>query len=155
MLLSVHGTMVVERQAPGVRVARFVRPDLRDHLYDHPESERCRLFQDLRASLLTDLRPDETLVLNLGLVHPFTTEMYKCLLKVREIAGRRRGRVILCGLTPETQEILDLFQAYRLFELAGNEAEALRMAAGEGVGPGLADQHPAAPLGECRPVDRP
>lgn len=128
MNLSVYGTMVIERRAPGVCVARFVTPDLRDQLYDHRENAGCRLFQDLDASVLDGMGPDETLVLNLGLVNPFPTEMYKCLLKVREVLVRRRGRVILCGLSAGTQEILDLFRADRVFELAETEADALRLA---------------------------
>ena len=141
MILSVYGTMVIERRALGVCVARFVTPDLRDQLYDHRESAGCRLFQDFDASVLDGMGPDETLVLNLGLVNPFPTEMYKCLLKVREVLVRRHGRVILCGLSAGTQELLDLFRADRVFELAETEADALRLAASDVPsapgGPGL------------------
>jgi hypothetical protein len=142
MILSVYGTMVIERRALGVCVARFVTPDLRDQLYDHRESAGCRLFQDFDASVLDAMGPDETLVLNLGLVNPFPTEMYKCLLKVREVLVRRHGRVILCGVSAETQEILDLFCADRVFELADTEADALRLAAEHGPLPGRPDATP-------------
>jgi hypothetical protein len=68
--------------------------------------------------------------------------MYKCLLKVREVLVRRHGRVILCGVSAETQENLDLFRADQVFELADTEADALRLAAEHGPLPGRRDATP-------------
>jgi anti-anti-sigma regulatory factor len=128
MILSKGGKIVVENRGPGVRVARFIAPDVRDQLYDRGEIEQTRLFQDLQDSALKYFAEGEMLILNLSMLEHFPTELYSCFLKAREIVIGYRGVVVLCGLLPETQEILDLFKAHRLFVLAKTEAQALSLA---------------------------
>jgi anti-anti-sigma regulatory factor len=132
MILSKGGKIVVENRGPGVRVARFINPDVRDQLYDECDIEQSRLFQDLHASALTYFAEGEMLILNLGMLEHFPTVLYSCLLKVREIVMGHRGVVVLCGIRPETREILDLFKAERLFVVTKTEAQALRLARAKG-----------------------
>ncbi len=132
MILSKGGKIVVENRGPGVRVARFIDPDLRDQLYDEGDIEQTRLFQDLHASALTYFAEGEMLILNLGMLEHFPTVLYSCLLKVREIVMGYRGVVVLCGIRPETREILDLFKAERLFVVTKTEAQAVRLARAKG-----------------------
>jgi anti-anti-sigma regulatory factor len=122
------GYLVVETPAAGVHVARFARPDLREQLCDDADIASCELFQELRACVLKSLAAGDTLVLNLGLVEPFPTALYRCLLKVREVVIQLQARLVLCRLSPEHREIFELFKAFRLFQVTSTEAQALRSA---------------------------
>jgi anti-anti-sigma regulatory factor len=132
MILSKSGKVLVANRGPGVRVARFIDPDLRDQLYNHGEIEQTSLFQDLQASALTYFADGEMLILNLSMLEHFPTVLYSCFLRVREIVMGHRGVVVLCGIRPETKEILDLFKAERLFVVTKTEAQALRLAGAMG-----------------------
>jgi anti-anti-sigma regulatory factor len=127
MILSKGGKILVANRGPGVRVARFIDPDPRDQLYDHADIEQTRLFQDLQGSALTDFAEGEMLILNLSMLEHFPTVLYSCLLRIREIVMGHRGVVVLCGVRPETKEILDLFKAERLFVVTKTEAQALKL----------------------------
>ncbi len=128
MILGKNGKLVVENRGPGVRVLRFIHPDLRDQAYDAGDIERCRLFMDIKTSALGYLSEREVLVVNLGLVEHFPSVFYSVLLKVREILTDRDGGVILCGPNSHTREILNLFKASRLFGVVKTEEEALELA---------------------------
>jgi anti-anti-sigma regulatory factor len=78
--------------------------------------------------VLNGLTAGNTLVLNFGLVEPFPTALYRCLLRVREVVNQRRARLVLCRLSAEHREIFELFKAFRLFQVTGTEAQALRSA---------------------------
>jgi len=52
MILGKNGKLIVENRGPGIRVLRFIHPDLRDQAYDAGDIERCRLFMDIRAAAL-------------------------------------------------------------------------------------------------------
>jgi hypothetical protein len=124
MELSAGQHLLCETPAPGVRVGRFTRPDMRPAL-DEPNTEDCPLYHDLRACALDTMPRGDALVLNLGLVVVFPTVFYRFLLKVRETVAAAKGRLVLCGLTPYAQEGMALFRGERLFEIATTEEQAL------------------------------
>lgn len=121
--------LIVETRAAGVHIVRFARPDLREHMCDDADIACSELFQELEADVLRNLTAGNTLVLNFGLVEPFSTTLYRWLLKVREIVNQRQARLVLCRLSPEHREIFELFRAFRLFQVTNSEAQALRAAA--------------------------
>jgi anti-anti-sigma regulatory factor len=123
----------------GVKVVRFTSPDLRAHL--DGDTDDCELFRALRDGPLAALEEGQTLVLNFGLIEPFTTAFYSCLIKVREVVLARKARLVLCRLHPEHLEIFQIFQAERLFHIKRTEAQALQE-----VG-----AHHAYPMSDKRP----
>jgi len=129
MILGKHGKLIVENRGPGIRVLRFIHPDLRDQIYDGGDLEHCRLFKDIRASALSYISEGEALIINLGLIEHFPSMLYGVLLKVREIVRNHEGCVIVCSANPRTREILDLFKAGRLFGITASEEQALDLAA--------------------------
>ena len=120
--------VIVDTPAPGVYVVRFTRPDLREQLCDDADIAGSDLFRQLERQVLTPLAANDTLVLNLGLVEVFTTPLYRCLLKVREVVNRRGAYLVLCRLSAQQREIFELIKAFRLFQVTSTEAQALRAA---------------------------
>jgi anti-anti-sigma regulatory factor len=127
MIIGKYGKLVVENRGPGVRVLRFIHPDLRDQAYDAGDIERCRLFLDIKSSALGYIAERDVLIVNLGLVEHFPTVFYSILLKIREILTEHQGGVVLCGDNSRTREILELFKASRLFAVVKTEEEALEL----------------------------
>ncbi|SRR6266542_3140111 len=117
--------LFVECPREGVWVVRFVRADLRAQLDDAANAEACPLYQELFERALADLREGQTVILNFGLVEPFPTAFYRCLLKVREVVAARHARLLLCRLSPEHEEIFRLFKAFDLFRVTTTEGRAL------------------------------
>jgi hypothetical protein len=126
MAINPQRSLIEETVFPGVQVIRFLRPDLREQLEE--DGDECALFRELRAGIVGTLKEGETLVLNLGLVEPVPSAFYSCLLRVRELVLARRARLLLCRLSPEHQELFQLFHANRLFQVTGTEAQALSTA---------------------------
>src|SRR5438874_13830865 len=120
-----HRHLIVDSPAAGVYVGRFTRPDLRAQLCDDTDIEESELYRQLEGHILSRLAAGETVVLNLGLVEPFPTKFYRCLLKVREVVNQRRARLVLCRLSAEQREIFELFEAARLFQITPTEAQAV------------------------------
>ena len=122
--------VVCERPRPGVRVVRFMRPDLRPQLDNEQESiTDCSLYRELDAAALADLQAGETVVINFGLIDWFPTAFYRLLLQVREAVQAHNARLLLCCLTPHVQECFDLMGGRKLFEVRATEAQALAEAA--------------------------
>jgi anti-anti-sigma regulatory factor len=119
---------MVETVAPGVRVIRFERPDVRDCLYDDVDIVNCPLFREIQDIALADLPVGWTLVLNLRRINPINTAFYRCLLQIRHSVGSRQARLVLCGLSREHREVFELFQAFRLFAIVRTEVDAVRAA---------------------------
>jgi hypothetical protein len=123
----IHATsnLVQEIVARGVRVVRFLRPDLRQPL--DSDADGCQLFRELQAvvNLLTE---GDTLVVNLGLVELFPSDFYSCLLRLRKAVLARKTRLVLCRLGADHLEIFQLFKADRLFHITATERQALREA---------------------------
>ncbi len=100
--------LVCDTPSPGVRVARFLRPDMRDHLYDSGSIADCSLYQELHNTVLADLKPGETVVLNFGLIDWFITAFYRLLLRVKEEVAAHHGHLLFCCLTPHVKEAFGL-----------------------------------------------
>jgi anti-anti-sigma regulatory factor len=128
MRFSVSGNLMIETAAPGVRVLRFERPDVRDCLYDDADIVESPLFREIKDIALTDLPRGWTLILNLSLIKFINAAFYRCLLLTRQVVRARHARLVLCGLSREHREIFELFQAFRLFTIVGTEGEAVRVA---------------------------
>jgi anti-anti-sigma regulatory factor len=118
--------LIVETGTPGVRVMRFVRPDLRRHLDSAADTARSPLFREIHDAVLSDLPKGWTLVVNLGLIECINAAFYRCLLDIRKCVRAHQGRLVLCGLTPWQQEVFDLFRGPELFTIVSTEAEARR-----------------------------
>jgi anti-anti-sigma regulatory factor len=120
--------VIVETAALGVRVMRFVRPNLGKYLYEDADITLSPLFREIRHAALADLAKGWTLVVNLSLVEFFPTALYRCLLSIRQCVLARQCRLLLCGVNPEHEEILSLFQASRLFSFVPAETDAVHRA---------------------------
>lgn len=116
--------LVSESPAESIRVARFVRPDLRSVLYDRDAAEETDLFHELRLEAINPLPSGGTLVLNFGLVEWFPTCFYSLLLKVREAVRSKKGKVVVCCLTENVKEGFDLMGGNRLFVSHASESRA-------------------------------
>jgi anti-anti-sigma factor len=125
MDLQSERSIVCDTPTPGVRVVRFVRPDLRPRLYDQEAIAECSLYREVDAAALADLPAGETVVINFGLVDWFPTAFYRLLLKVREAVEARNGRLRLCCFTPNVRECFDLMGGGKVFEIRATEANAV------------------------------
>jgi anti-anti-sigma regulatory factor len=121
-------SVVCDTPSPGVRVVRFVRPDLRPQLYDQEAIADCSLYREFDATALADLAAGETVVINLGLIDWFPTAFYRLLLKVREAVQGRNVRLLLCCFTPNVRECFDLMGGGKLFDIRATEANAVAAA---------------------------
>lgn len=128
--MDMHGVRNLACDTPkqGVHVIRFVRPDVRPHLYDQEDITECSLYRELEAATLSDLPAGDSLVINFGLIDPFPTAFYRLLLKVRETAQARNARLLLCCFTPNVRECFDLMGGGRLFDSSATEANAVAAA---------------------------
>jgi hypothetical protein len=124
-MISRTSNLVQETAAHGVRVVRFLRPDLRQAL--DGDTDGCPLWRELQV-VVNLLNEGDTLVINLGLVELFPTDFYCCLLRVRKAVLARKTRLVLCCLNAEHLEIFQLFNAHRLFHVTETELHALREA---------------------------
>jgi anti-anti-sigma regulatory factor len=123
--------IVCDTPNAGIRVVRFVRPDLRPHLYDQEAIAECSLFRELDAAALANLPAGETVVLNFGLIDWFPTAFYRFLLKVREAVQTRNARLLLCCFTPNVEECFGLMGGGKLFEIRATEGNAVSEAGKE------------------------
>jgi anti-anti-sigma regulatory factor len=126
MRLSVEGNLIIETVARGVRVLRFARPDLRASLDEEADIGHSPLSREFQDTVLPLLAEGHMLVVNLSLAERFPTALYRWLLFVRQAVLAHRGRLVLCRVNPEHQEIFQLFQAHRVFTILPTEAEAVR-----------------------------
>lgn len=117
--------IVCDTPNAGIRVVRFVRPDLRPQLYDQEAIADCALFRELDAAALADLPAGETVVINFGLIDWFPTAFYRLLLKVREAVQARNAPLLLCCFTANVQECFDLMGGGKLFKIRATEANAV------------------------------
>jgi anti-anti-sigma factor len=120
--------VLVECAAEGVWVVRFIRPCLRDQLYEDAEADIFPLFRELFNQALAGLQEGQAVILNLGLVEYFSAAFYRCLLKVREVVAARRAELLLCQLSPEHEEIFRLFRGFDLFHVTRTEGRAVHEA---------------------------
>src|SRR5437764_745418 len=116
------GNIVCDKPKPGIRVVRFVRPDLRPQLDDQEAITDCSLYRELEGAALANLAAGEVIVLNFGLIDRFPTAFYRLLLKVRELVQTRNARLLLCCFTPNVRECFDLMGGGKIFEIRATEA---------------------------------
>src|SRR4051812_43076706 len=116
--------VVCDAPAPNVRVARFVRPDVRDGLYDQESIADCAVYRELHAALLADLPRGGTAILNLGLIDYFPTAFYRLLMRLNEEVKGRGVRLLFCGLTPNVREGFDLMGGDHTFRGQVRESES-------------------------------
>jgi anti-anti-sigma regulatory factor len=116
---------VCDTPNPGIRVTRFVRPDLRPQLSDQEAIDDCSLFRELDETALANLPAGETVLINFGLIDWFPTVFYRLLLRVREIIQARHARLMLCCFTPNVQEGFRLMGGSKVFEIKATEGEAI------------------------------
>ena len=116
--------IVCDAPRPGVRVARFVRPDVREHLYDQGSIAECSLFRELHAALLAGNPGGGTVIVNLGLIDFFPTAFYRLLLRFKEEVAARNTRLLLCCLPPNVREGFALMGGDRTFAGQVRETEA-------------------------------
>ncbi len=118
--------IVVDRPHPRVRVVRFLRPDLRNALYDAQPVTEAALYQEIRTgAALADLTADDAVVLNLGLVEWLPSMFFRLLMELRAEIARPKARLFLCGLQPGVKEVFDLMGGNRLFEVRTTELRAV------------------------------
>lgn len=120
--------LICESPADHIRVARFLRPDVRPALYDSANVTDCSLYQELRTGALDSLPEGGTLILNFGLVDWFPTAFYGLLLKTLEDVRAKHARVAVCCLPPNVKEGFDLMGGPRTFEAHTTEARAIAAA---------------------------
>ncbi len=111
-----------------VVVARFVRPDMRDALYDYEAIPDTALFKELDTNAIKPLPKGGTLILNFGLVDWFPTAFYRLLLRVREEVQAKGCRVMLCCLTEHVKEGFELMRGDKVFEVHSTEKRAVTAA---------------------------
>src|SRR5262249_35158803 len=60
--MEIHSerNVICDKPSPGVRVIRFVRPDLRPQLYEQEAITDCSLYRELDEAALADLAAGET-----------------------------------------------------------------------------------------------
>ena len=125
MNIQTKQNIVCDTPNAGIRVVRFVRPDLRPQLYDQEAITDCSLFRELDAAALADLPAGDTVVINFGLIDWFPTAFYRLLLKVREAVQACNARLLLCCFTPNVQECFELMGGGKLFEITATEAKSV------------------------------
>jgi len=122
-----HGTeqhLTHERLMPGVRVIRFIRPDLRRQL-DPIVSDDNVLYREI-AEALGDLATGDRVVMNFGLVERFPTAFFQLLMKVRQFVMGKKGQTTLCCFRPEILPAVELMGGSRLFGIATSEEAAIQ-----------------------------
>jgi hypothetical protein len=124
--------LVCDTLSPGVRVVRFVHPDLRTQLDEHESITDCALYRELHDAGLGDPAAGETVIINFGLIDPFPTAFYRLLLKAREAVQARNAWLLLCCFTPNVRECFDLMGGGKLFEVRATEARAVSEAGKRG-----------------------
>ena len=117
--------LICESPATDVRVARFLRPDLRPALYDHGTVAETTLYKELHAGAIAGLPEGGTLILNFGLVDWFPTVFYSLLLQTLQDVRAKHAHLVLCFLTPNVREGFDLIGGGKLFEVHSTEAKAV------------------------------
>jgi anti-anti-sigma regulatory factor len=127
METSTERNIVCDVPKPGVRVVRFIRPDLRPHLYDRGEIMDCSLYREIDDAL-TGLAAGETVIVNFGLVDWFPTAFYRLQLALREAVLARSARLVLCCFTPNVREGFELMGGPKVFETSTAEAKAVHEA---------------------------
>jgi anti-anti-sigma regulatory factor len=120
--------VICEAPAANIRVARFIRPDVRPALYDNEAIAETTLYKELHDGALADFPKGGTLILNFGLIDWFPTVFYSFLLQAVQYTRGKGGRVVVCCLTPNVKEGFELMGSTKLLEAYSSEAKAISQA---------------------------
>lgn len=126
MLAFTEQFLTHDRPRPGLRLIRFIRPDLRP-LLDSGVGEESVLYRTI-VDQLNDLVSGERLVFNFGLVERFPSEFFQLMMRLRQFVLSRGGQLILCCFRPEILPAVELMGGSRLFQLANSEETAIHEA---------------------------
>jgi anti-anti-sigma factor len=124
-----NSNLIFENVSESVFVARFLRPDVREAMYDHEAIGETSLFKELREGGISQLPPGGTLILNFGLIDWFPTAFYRVLIQTLHEVRARGGRLILCCLTANVKEGFEMMSGHKLLEVHNTEARAIASAA--------------------------
>jgi anti-anti-sigma regulatory factor len=117
--------ILCENPAETIRVARFVRPDVREALDDHDEIGKTTLYKQLHAGAIAGLPHGGTVILNFGLIDLFPSAFYRLLLQTLQDMRALGGRIIVCCLTENAKEGFEMMGGAKLFEVHNTEARAI------------------------------
>ena len=117
--------ILFETPAESIRVARFLRPDVRDALYDHEAITETSLYKELRAGGIDGLPKGSTLIMNFGLIDWFPTAFYRLLIQAFQDARKLDGRILLCCLTENVKEGFEMMGGPKLLDVYSTEARAI------------------------------
>jgi hypothetical protein len=122
MTATAEQHIVHEQLAPGVRVFRFMRPDLRRQL-DPIIGDDNVLYREI-VGQLEDLANGERVIFNFGLVERFPTSFFQLMMRVRQLVLSKHGQIYLCCFRQEIQPAVELMGGARLFQLTSTEDAA-------------------------------
>jgi|SRR5262245_16423447 len=116
----IMGTNILcEAPSEKIRVARFLRPDVREALnhygHEYDDIARSGLYQELHTGTLASFPEGGTLILNFGLIDVLTSAFYRLLLRTQEEVRAKSGRLFLCCLTDHSHEAFALMGGLRTF----------------------------------------
>lgn len=122
--------LLCEAPTETIRVARFLRPDIREALnhYGHEFDDIARsdLYQELHAAVLGTFPEGGTLILNFGLVEVLTSAFYRLLIRTLADVRAKNGRLLLCCFTDHAHEAFMLMGGSRTFtQVYPTEAKAV------------------------------
>jgi anti-anti-sigma regulatory factor len=124
-ILAMMNNILFESPSDTVRIARFLRPDVRDALYDNEAIADTSLYKELKAGALDRIAGGETLILNFGLIDWFPTSFYRVLIQALQDVRAKGARITLCCLTDNLKEEFELMGGRKLFDVHSTEARAV------------------------------
>lgn len=130
MATTIGRFVLCDTPKAGVRVIRFLCPDNRDHLYDTAEIADCALYQDLHATALAGVTPDQVVVFNFALVEHYNSAFHRLMHQAGQViepdAKRRKARVVVCNMTPYVRQGFELMSGDKQFDTAVSEERAVK-----------------------------
>lgn len=117
--------IIFESPSELIRIARFLRPDLRDALYDQEAVTDTALYKELFNGAINGLPSGGTIVLNFGLIDWFPTAFYRLMIRANQDVRALGGRIVVCCLTDNVKEGFEMIGGRKLFEVHTTEARAL------------------------------
>lgn len=123
--------IIVEFPSETVRVARFLRPDVREALYDSEAITETTLYKELQKSAFEKLPSGGMVILNFGLIDWFPTAFYRVLLQALQDVRALGGHIILCCLTENVKEGFEMMGGRKLFDVHSTEARAIAASQGK------------------------
>jgi anti-anti-sigma regulatory factor len=126
-----NSNIIIESPSDTIRIARFLRPDVREALYDQEAIPETSLYKELHAGAISGLPKGGTVILNFGLIDWFPTAFYRILIQALQDARGLGGRIVLCCLTENVKEGFEMMAGRKLFEVFSTEARAIAACQGQ------------------------